>query len=93
MPNKLLPEELHQLIIRKVKRKLYSTFKDNIWDGGFVNMQSISKYDKGFRFLLSAFDIFSKYACVFLLKDKKGITITNTFGKALYESNRYLDKI
>ena len=40
-------------------------------------MQLISKFNKGFRFLLYVIDIYSKYAWVAILKDKKGITITN----------------
>ena len=44
-------------------------------------MQVISKFNKGFRFLLCVIDIYSKYAWVFLLKDKKGITITSAFQK------------
>ena len=39
------------------------------------------------RFLLCIIDIFSKYRWVILLKDKKGITITNAFQKILKESN------
>ena len=46
-------------------------------------MQLISKFNKGFRFLLCVIDIFSKYAWVFPLKDKKGIIITNAFQKIL----------
>ena len=42
-------------------------------------MQLISKSNKGFRFLLCVIDIYSKYARVIPLKDKKGITITNAF--------------
>ena len=42
-------------------------------------MQLISNFNKGFRFLLRAIDIFSKYAWVVLLKNEKGITITNAF--------------
>ena len=42
-------------------------------------MQLISKINKGFRFLLCVFDIFSKYAWLVPLKDKKGSTIVNTF--------------
>ena len=44
-------------------------------------MQLISNFNKGFRFLLCVIDIFSKYAWVVPLKDKKGVTITNTFQK------------
>ena len=46
-------------------------------------MQSISKFSKEFLFLLCVIDIFSKYAWVIPLKDKKGITITNAFQKIL----------
>ena len=56
-------------------------------------MQLISKSNKGFRFLLCVIDIYSKYACVIPLKDKKGITITNAFQKILKESNRKPNKI
>ena len=51
-------------------------------------MQLISKVNKRFRFLLYVNDIFSKYAWVVSLKDKKGIEITNAFQKILKESNR-----
>ena len=56
-------------------------------------MQLISKFNKGFRFLLCVIDIFSKYAWVVPLKDKKGITIINPFQKILKESNRKPNKI
>ena len=46
-------------------------------------MQLISKSNKGFRFLLCIIDVFSKYAWVVPLKDKKSITITNRFQKIL----------
>ena len=44
-------------------------------------MQLISKFNKGFRFLLCAIDIFSKYAWVVPLKDEKGVSIVNAFQK------------
>ena len=56
-------------------------------------MQLISNFNKGFRFLLCAIDIFSKYAWVIPLKDKKGISIVNTFQKILKASNRKHSKI
>ena len=52
-----------------------------------ANMQVISKLNKGIRFLLCVIDIFSKYAWFIPLKDKKCITITNSFKKYLKESN------
>ena len=84
-----LADELHKPIIRKFKkRKVYSSFKDNIWGADLADMQLISKFNKGFRFLLCVIDIFSKYAWVGPLKDKKGISIVNAFQKILKESNR-----
>ena len=56
-------------------------------------MQLISKFTKGFRFLLCVIDIFSKYVWVVPLKDKKVITITNAFQKILDDSNRKPNKI
>ena len=89
-----LAKEVHKPIIRKFnKRTVYSGFKDNIWGADLADMQLISKFNKGFRFLLCVVDIFSKYAWVVPLKDKKGITITNAFQKILKESNRKPNKI
>ena len=58
-----LTEELHKATIRKFdKRKVYSPFIDNIWGADLVDMQLISKFNKGFRFLLCVIDIYSKHA-------------------------------
>ena len=64
--NRQLAEKLHKPIIRKFKkRKVYSTFKDNIWGADLADMQLlISKFNKGFRFLLCVIDILIKYAWV-----------------------------
>ena len=56
-------------------------------------MQLISKFNKGFRFSLCVIDIFSKYAWVVPLKDKKGISIVNAFQKILKGSDRRPNKI
>ena len=63
--NKQLAEELHKPVIRKFnKRKVHSPFIDNIWGVDLVDMQLISKFNKGIRFLLRVIDIYSKYAWV-----------------------------
>ena len=70
------------LFIRKSnKRKVHSLFIDNIWGTDVAHMQLISKFNKGFRFLLCVIDIYSKCAWVIPLKNKKGITITHAFPK------------
>ena len=88
-----LANELHKPIIRKFnKRKVYSSFRDNIWGVDLADMQLLSKFNKGFKFLC-VIDIFSKYAWVVPLKDKKGISIVNAFKQMLKESNRKPKKI
>ena len=56
-------------------------------------MQLISKFNKGFRFLLCAIDVFSKYARVVPLKYKKGVSIVNAFESILDDSKRKPNKI
>ena len=86
--NEQLADELHKPIIRKFKkRKVYSAFKDNIWAADLADMQFLSRYNKGIRFLLCVIDIFSKYAWVVPLKDKKGRTIVKAFQSILEQSN------
>ena len=87
--NEQLAEELHKPIIRKPeKRKVHAAFKDNIWGPDLTDMQLLSKYNKGIRFLLCVIDIFSKYAWVIPLKDKKNISIVKAFQIILKQSNR-----
>ena len=84
MSNQQLANELDTQIIRTFKRrKVYSSFKDNIWVADLADMQSICKRNKGIRFLLCVINIFSKYALVVPLKDKKGKTIVNAVQKYL----------
>ena len=75
------------------KRKVRSSFIDNICGADLADMQLISKFNKGLRFLLCVIGIYSKYAWVILLKDKNGITITNVFHNNLNESKRKPNKI
>ena len=89
-----LAEELHKPIIRKFyKINVYSGFKDNIWGADLADMQLISKFNKGFRFLLCVIDIFSKNAWVVPLKDKKGPSIVDAFQRMLDKSGRKPNKI
>ena len=90
----ILADELHKPVIRKFnKRKVYSQFKDNIWGVDLADMQSLCKNNKGIKYLLCAIDLYSKYAFVIPLKDKKGISIVNGFNKIIKQSNRKPNKI
>ena len=79
-PNYQLADELHKPIVKKLKkRKVYSSFRDNICGVDLADMQSLSKYNKRIKCLLCAIDLFSKYAWVIPLKDKEGTRIVNAF--------------
>ena len=85
--NKILAEELHKPVVKKFnKRKVYSGVD-------LADMQSLSKKNKGIKYLLCAIDLFSKYAFAVPLKDKKGISIVNAFNKIIKQSNRKPNKI
>ena len=84
MPNQQLANELHKPIIRKFKRrKVYSSFKDNVWGVDLADMQSLRKYNKEIKYLLCAIDIFSKYAWFVPLKNKQISTVINAFQKII----------
>ena len=89
-----LANELRKPIIRKLKRRrVYSSFKDNVWGIDLADIQLITKYSKGIRYILFAIDLFSKYAWVVHLKDRRGITNVNAFQSILDSSKRKPNKI
>ena len=89
-----LADELHKPVIKKISKiKVYSQFKDNIWGVDLADMQSLSRKNKDIKYLLCAIDLYSKYAFVIPLKDKKGISIVNAFNKIIKQSNRKPEKI
>ena len=51
------------------------------WGVDLADMKSLSKYNKGIKYLLCAIDLFSKYARVVPLKDKKGLVLLMHFKK------------
>ena len=92
--NEQLAEELRKPIIKNFKkRKVYSAFKDDIWGADLADMQLISKFKKGFSFLLCVINIFSKYPWVVPLNGKEGASIVNAFQSILKKSNRKPNKI
>ena len=94
LSSSIFADELHKPIIRKFnKRKVYSQFKDNMWGVDLADLQSLSRKNKGIKYLLHVIDLYSKYAFVIPLKDKKGISIVNAFNKIIKQSNRKPNKI
>ena len=85
---------MHKPVIKKFdKRKVYLQFKDNIWGVDLADMQSLSRKNNGIKYILCAIYLHSKYAFIIPLKDKKGISIVNTFNKIIKQSNRKPNKI
>ena len=80
--NKILSKELHKPKRKNyLRRKIIVNHIDEIFAADLVEMQKFSKINKGYRYLLTCIDIFSKYAFAIPLKDKKGITIKNALQK------------
>ena len=78
-----MAEEFHKPIITNFeKRKLNLPIIDNICGADNADMQLISKFNKGICFLLYVDDIFSKYAWVIPLKDKKVLQLPMLFKKS-----------
>ena len=71
-----------------MKHKVHSSFRDNIWGVDLADIQSLSKYNKGIKYLLYVIYLFSKYAWVLPLKDKRGITIVNAFQKIISKGRK-----
>ena len=87
--NYQLADEPHKPIIKNIKnRKVYSSLRDNSWGIDLADMQSLSKYNKGIKYLLCAIDLFSKYAWVVPLKGKKETNIVNAFQKIISEGRK-----
>ena len=79
--------------LENLKKKVYSSFRDNIWGVDLTDIQPFSKCNKKIKYLLCATDLFSKYAWVVPIKDKKGTSIVNALKKILNGSNRKTNKI
>ena len=65
-----------------------SSFKANIWGVDLADMQSLSKFNKGIKYLSCAIDLFSKYAWLIHLKDEKGTSIVNAFQKIISKERK-----
>ena len=80
--NEQLAEELQNPIIKKFeKRKVDSSFKDNIWCAVLADMQLISRFNEGAIFLFCVIDMFSKYAWVVLLVVNSFLETLDKFGR------------
>ena len=84
---------LHKPIRRHFKRnRVIVGDIDQQWEMDLADMQSIQKFNDGYRYLLACIDVFSKYAWVVPLKNKKGPSLVGAF-KIILASGRKPEKI
>ena len=81
---------INLLLENLIKENYIRNLKINIWGLDLADMQSLSRKNKGIKYLLCAIDLHRKYPP---LKDKKGISIVNAFNKIIKQSNRKSNKI
>ena len=80
--NKILSEEWHKPKRKNyLRRKIIVNHINEIFAADLVEMQKFVRLNKGYRYLLTCIDIFSKFAWVIRLKDKKGINVKNALEK------------
>ena len=78
--NEQLTEQLHKPVTKTFKRRnVYTRLKDNIWAADLAEVELLSSKNKIIKCLLCVIDVFTKYAWVKPLKDKKGKTVLNAF--------------
>jgi len=89
-----LADELHKPIIKNYpKLKVYVNGIYKTWAADLVEMQAFSKFNRGFRYLLTVIDVFSKYGWMLPLKDKTGKSVTDAFKEIFKKSKRKPEKI
>ena len=75
-----LADELHKPIRRNfLKRRVIVHNVDDIWCSDLVDMQKLSKWNKGYKYLLMVLDLFSKYGWILPLKTKTGLEVSKAF--------------
>ena len=83
-----LADELHKPIKRNFKKRRVIVHNvDGIWCSDLVEMQKLSKWNKGYKYLLRVLDIFSKYGWIVPLKTKTGSEVSGPFG-SIFRQNK-----
>ena len=87
-------KELLKPAIKTFKRREVNTFYINdIWSADIVDLSNLSKYNNGYKYLLTIIDIYSRYVFVFALKDKTSKSVLSCFKKLKsYPNNLWVDK-
>ena len=76
-----LANELHKPVRRQFDKR--TVFANDIWTADLVDMSSFSKSNKGYKYLLTVIDVFSKYGWIVPLKTKTGKEVAQAFRKLI----------
>lgn len=80
---------LHKPVRRKFPRNKYNVYNINdLYQADLNDMRSLSKFNDGFKYILTVIDVFSRFAWAVPLADKKPATIINAFKKIFHDSKR-----
>ena len=75
--------------LHKTRRRKFPTLPvkvfniDEQWAADLIEVNNISKYNKGYKYMLTVIDVFSKHAWVEPIKNKTGQVVTTAFEKIL----------
>jgi hypothetical protein len=90
MSKQILVDELHRQARKKFKRRhVIMKGIDDTWQIDLVEMIPYAKYNKGFKYLLTVIDIFSKKAYAMPIKSKKGVEVSSSMEKVFKESKSH----
>lgn len=88
MSRKELVEEIHKPVRKHFqRRRVIVRGFDDLWQGDLVDMSAYSRENKGFKFLLTVIDVFSKYAWTVPVKDKTAISIKKAM-QSIFDQGR-----
>ena len=59
------------------RNRVIVTWIDDQWQADLVDISSLARFNKGYKFLLTCIDLFSKFACVVPLKNKSGESLVD----------------
>ena len=89
---KVIAKEIFSPIVKKCERiKIVPHYKDECWSIDLIDKTSLSRYNKGFKFIFIIIDNYTKYAWAIPLNNKAGKSVTEAFKDIVKKSQRIPD--
>ena len=91
---KEIAKEIFSSVIKKFQRiQIQTHYKDECWSIDLIDRSSLAKYNKNYKFIITAIDNHTKYAWAIPLKDKSGKSTTTAIKSNIEKAKRKPDKI